>query len=112
MAYDKYRPESDNSGSPDTDPQEHRDISPGRLGDIRAVLEAIDRHNGEVAQQTLIEETGWSKSKTSYVVGDAVDLGLVVSVEYGRESYLYRPSTVPSEVEVLGRKVQEGNHEQ
>jgi len=74
------------------------------------VIELIDKHGGELPQQTLISETGWSAAKTSDVVDVARGLGVVVKFEFGRENYLFRPATAPSEIERLGRKVQEGEH--
>lgn len=61
----------------------------------RYVLELLDERDGEVRQQAILSETGWSRSTTSRVLSRLEDHDEVVRVRVGSENVVYLPEAAP-----------------
>lgn len=58
------------------------------LSDEEQVLRLLKEHGGRVKQQTVIDELGWTPTKTSYVVSNLRDEGKIQSFRLGHENVL------------------------
>jgi len=70
-------------GTPDPDDE--------LLSNEERVLALLETQNGRVKQQRLVEEFGWSETKTSEVVGELKDAGEIDVYRLGRENVLTLP---------------------
>ncbi|PSP17873.1 hypothetical protein BRC62_04145 [Halobacteriales archaeon QH_10_67_13] len=70
-------------GTPDPDDE--------LLSNEERVLALLETQNGRVKQQRLVEEFGWSETKTSEVVGELKDAGKIDVYRLGRENVLTLP---------------------
>jgi len=77
------------------------------LSNEERVLALLERQDGRVKQQRLVEEFGWSETKTSEVVAELKDGGEIDVYRLGRENVLTLP-----EVRIDGADTDsEGTHE-
>lgn len=63
------------------------------LSDEEQVLRLLKKHGGRVKQQTVIDELGWTPTKTSYVVSNLRDEGKIQSFRLGHENVLSLPDS-------------------
>ncbi len=63
------------------------------------VVEVLSAHNGELRQQEIIIETGWSRSSVSRLLCKMETEGIVVRVRLGAGNVVYLPETVPELVQ-------------
>ncbi|MFC3958984.1 helix-turn-helix transcriptional regulator [Halovivax cerinus] len=55
------------------------------------VLDLLEANGGRIRQAEIAEECDWSASKTSRVVGELVDEGVVEKLQLGRENLVSMP---------------------
>jgi hypothetical protein len=65
------------------------------MTDEERIHSLIDDRGGRVRQSTIVEETGWSKSKVSRVLSRMADEGAVEKITIGRENLIAHPDEVP-----------------
>lgn len=58
------------------------------LTDEERVRELVETNGGRIRQSRIVDELGWSASKTSRVVGRMVDEGIIEKLQLGRENLL------------------------
>jgi hypothetical protein len=75
------------------------DAPPDALSDADRVRDLLDDRGGRIRQSTIVEETGWSKSKVSRLLSRMADEGDVEKITLGRENLIVHPDEVPSGAE-------------
>ncbi|WP_232688821.1 DUF7343 domain-containing protein [Halobacterium zhouii] len=88
--------ESEPAGAEITD---HDDVPPEFLANDERVFRLLDEHDGRMQQTAIVEETGWSKAKTSRVLSTMDDDRQVMKIELGRGNIVARPDDLPPGVE-------------
>lgn len=59
------------------------------------VVQLCRRSGGRMKQQTVVEQTGWSKSTVSRLLSDMEDDGHIVRTPLGREKVVALPGRLP-----------------
>jgi hypothetical protein len=75
------------------------DVPPEFMSNEERVRSVLAAHDGRVPQSTLVEETGWSKSKVSRVLSSMEADEEVVKVNVGRGNVVMSPAALPPGVE-------------
>ncbi len=60
------------------------------------IVQVLEAHGGELRQQELIAETGWSRSTVSRLLTKMELRGEIVRVRLGAENVVYLPGSVPT----------------
>ncbi len=76
----------------DADPEVPSEL----LSDSERVLNLVEQKGGRMKQQAVVEELGWSETKTSQVVNDLKDEGELEVYRIGRENVV----SLPGEIDV------------
>ena len=50
------------------------------------IVDLLETNGGRMQQTTIVEETGWSKSKVSTLLSEMAEEGLVSKLRVGREN--------------------------
>ena len=79
-------------------PVNEESIPPEFLSNEDCILSLLADHEGKVEQATIVEETGWSKSKVSRVLSQMEDDELIVKIDVGRGNLVTDPELVPEGV--------------
>jgi uncharacterized membrane protein len=61
------------------------------LADEDYVIQALSSNGGRMRQSDIAEELGWSRSKTSRVLGRMEDDGDIEKLQLGRENIIALP---------------------
>ncbi|MGQ4557179.1 DUF7343 domain-containing protein [Halobellus sp. GM3] len=64
--------------------------------DEEVVRRLLERHDGQLRQSAIVEETEWSKAKVSRLLGAMADDGEIVKVSVGRQNIIYLDGREPS----------------
>jgi hypothetical protein len=56
------------------------------------VLDLLEQHNGQLKQADIVESLDWSKSKTSRVLSELAEEGVVEKIRLGRENVIRLPN--------------------
>jgi len=75
------------------------DVPPEFMSNEERVRSVLAAHDGRVPQSTLVEETGWSKSKVSRVLSSMEADEEVVKINVGRGNVVMSPDSLPPGVE-------------
>lgn len=67
------------------------DVPPDLMSPAERVLTALEARGGRMRQQELVEETGWTESKTSKVVTELREDGTIDAFRLGRENIISLP---------------------
>lgn len=78
---------------------------PEDLPDERRVERLLEAADGRMKQSAIVEATGWSKSKTSMVLSEMAEAGLIVKLPIGRENVISLPDALPDAVEPTDERV-------
>ncbi|AGB14927.1 hypothetical protein Halru_0281 [Halovivax ruber XH-70] len=72
---------------------EERDVEEREpvLTDEERVLDLLEANGGRIRQAVIAEECDWSASKTSRVVGELADEGVIEKLQLGRENLVSMP---------------------
>ncbi|ELZ94502.1 hypothetical protein C440_09998 [Haloferax mucosum ATCC BAA-1512] len=82
--------------APNVGAETHGSLQPDvLLDDDDRVLKLLDEHDGQLRQSSVVDETGWSKSKVSRVLSQMDDDGEIRKIALGRENLIMRVEDVP-----------------
>lgn len=82
---------ADDESAGDDQPQSQAEPPEDLLSNEERVLELVDNRGGRVKQQEVVDEFGWSETKTSEVVGELREAGEIEVYRLGRENVLALP---------------------
>jgi hypothetical protein len=87
--------ESTDDGTATTDEAESNGSEPPEelLSNEERVLALLDEAGGRIKQQDVVEETGWSETKTSEVVSDLRESDRIAVYRLGRNNVIALPET-------------------
>jgi hypothetical protein len=81
--------------SPDRSDGGSREVPPEFLSNEERILRLLDEQGGRMRQSDIVEETGWSKSKVSRVLGEMEAEERIVKIDVGRGNVITRPEDLP-----------------
>lgn len=67
------------------------DVEPELMSPEEQVVSVLAARDGRMKQQELIDETGWTESKTSKVISDMREAGTIDAFRLGRENVISLP---------------------
>ncbi|NIB99137.1 MarR family transcriptional regulator [Halobacterium sp. R2-5] len=92
-------PESENAGRSSGGSESTEDVAVEFLSAEEHVVKLLEDNGGRMQQSNIVEETGWSKAKTSRVLSEMADEGEVVKIQLGRGNVVSLPGELPPGVD-------------
>jgi len=88
---EKEKEEAEGISDEEEEEKEEKEEDIELLSNEERVMRELEKNDGRMKQQTLVESLGWTEAKTSQVVNDMHDEGTTDKYRLGRENVLAMP---------------------